>query len=233
MTVKVNPKIREEFLVSCIYNPPNSSNEYLNIIIKYFNNYNNYEKIILGDLNINLLDKNTRYENKYKTAGFKQLINESTRDTESTQTLIDHIYTNTIKNVNNSGAIDCDISDHKIIFITRKINSQFKNDKNSGTIAYRNWNKISQTNLKNEFLKLNFKEIEIIAKNDVNFFNNLLTKKVLNLFEKICPFINKKVRTVIRKPWITNSILKLIRSKNYFYKIISKAKKANTVNHEI
>ena len=53
--------------------------------------------------------------------GFKQLINCPTRISCNTSTLIDHILTNSHDNISRPGVIDTAISDHNMIYCTRKI----------------------------------------------------------------------------------------------------------------
>ena len=102
----------------------------------------NNELYILGDFNINLLfkgncilDKTQEIKNHFKDFSlkikknnefcsiydFKQLINCRTRTTCNTSTLIDHILTNTHDNISQSGIINTAISDHNMIYCTRKI----------------------------------------------------------------------------------------------------------------
>ena len=53
--------------------------------------------------------------------GLSQLIDCPTRITSNTSTLIDHILTNTQKNISQSSVINTAISDHSLIYCTRKI----------------------------------------------------------------------------------------------------------------
>ena len=55
------------------------------------------------------------------TYGFKQLIKGPTRTTRSTSTFIDHILTNTQEYISQSGIIDTVVSDHSMVYCTRKI----------------------------------------------------------------------------------------------------------------
>ena len=49
------------------------------------------------------------------------MINKATRVTETTATLLDHIYTNNSENTCQSGVIEMGISDHIMTYCTRKI----------------------------------------------------------------------------------------------------------------
>ena len=73
---------------------------------------------ILGDFNfcwlkinknVNFMKNVTQLINSYN---FKQVINKATRVTETTATLLDHIYTNNSENTCQSGVIEMGISDH-------------------------------------------------------------------------------------------------------------------------
>ena len=76
--------------------------------------------------------------NKYKefisTFGIKQIISSPTRVTCNTSSLIDHVLTNVEEKISQSGVLDIGISDHQLIFCTRKIN-RIK----SGTTKYINF----------------------------------------------------------------------------------------------
>ena len=128
--------------VGIFYKPP-SQTQFLEQIITEFESLEpNNELYILRDFNINLLfkgncilNKTHEIENHFKdfspevkkysefcsTYGFKQLINCPTRVTCNTSTLIDHILTNSLDNISQPGFINTAISDHDMIYCTRKI----------------------------------------------------------------------------------------------------------------
>ena len=128
--------------VCIIYKPPSQS-QFLQQIITEFEALDlDNEIYVLGDFNINLLfqdkyilsksnviknlDKNLlpeirRYKEFCSIYGLSQLIDSPTRITSNTSNLIDHILTNTQENISQSGVIDTAISDHSLIYCTRKI----------------------------------------------------------------------------------------------------------------
>ena len=102
----------------------------------------NNKLYILGDFNINFLFKGKcilnkthetrnhckdfspeikKYNKFYSMYGFKQLINCPTRITCNTSTLTDYILINAQDNISQSGVINTAISDHNMIYSTRKI----------------------------------------------------------------------------------------------------------------
>ena len=62
-----------------------------------------------------------KYTEFCSTYSFKQLIKGPTRTTRSTSTFIDHILTNTQEYISQSGIIDTVVSDHSMVYCTRKI----------------------------------------------------------------------------------------------------------------
>ena len=102
----------------------------------------------MGDVNINIFlnGKNILQDNKAYLAisstletNFKkyrefcstfsliQLIESPTRITSTSSSLIDHILTNAIDKISNSGIINIGVSDHQLIFFTRKLNREKSN----------------------------------------------------------------------------------------------------------
>ena len=130
--------------VGVIYKPPDQT-RFLEHIIKEFEIlFLNDENYVLGDFNINLIFKGKyifdkpdefrqfykelspeikKYTKLYSTYGFKQLIKGPTRTKRSTSILIDHILTNTNEYISQSGIVDITVSDHSMVYCTRKISS--------------------------------------------------------------------------------------------------------------
>ena len=127
--------------VGTIYRPPNQSNflEVLNENMNKIDSISN-EIYILGDFNINLF-LNDSYIFSQKSMlnsksipcdvksyyefctffGLHQLIKVPTRITCNSATIIDHILASYPERVTQQGIIDVGLSDHQLIFCTRKI----------------------------------------------------------------------------------------------------------------
>ena len=61
----------------------------------------------------------------------KQVITEPTRITDTSETAIDLICTSDVENISQSGVLPCKLSDHNVIFCTRKLmKCQFKGHNN-------------------------------------------------------------------------------------------------------
>ena len=128
-------------VVRIIYHPPSQS-EFLEIINTHFSKLdtNNNEIYILGNFNINLCLNNSyifqknnllqsqsipsdikKYYELCAMFGLKQLIEVPTHVTCSSSTIMDHILASFPNRVSHQGGIDVGLSDHQIIYCTRKI----------------------------------------------------------------------------------------------------------------
>ena len=131
------------------------------------------EIYVLGDFNINMYhnnryivrDDNTisskflshdikNYHQFCTMHGLKQLIQSPTRVTCSTSTLIDHILTSAPSRVSQKGVINVGVSDHQLIFCTRKISKI----KTSG--AHKNLNFHSLKNYTADYYKETLKQVD-------------------------------------------------------------------------
>ena len=99
--------------------------------------------VILGDLNVYLLKASHCYKKLHFLAqwnGLSQLINNTTRNTDKTKSLIDLLLTNS-KFVSHSGTLEHYMSDHQPIFVVhKKGRGTCKSVKFEGR-SYRNFNK--------------------------------------------------------------------------------------------
>ena len=127
--------------VGTIYRPPNESNflEILNDNMNEIDSVNN-KIYVLVDFNINLYINDSyifakknilnnksvpsdvkRYQEFCTFFGLKQLIIVPTRVTTGSSTIIDHVLASFLERVTQSGVIDIGLSDHQLIYCTRKI----------------------------------------------------------------------------------------------------------------
>ena len=134
------PKVKP-ISIGIFYRPPN-----INTFLETFLNdlklidFTKSEVYFLGDFNINLLQKNTfvlkenqpldsknlnspllpKYKELCQTFSLKEIIQEPTRVTSSTSSLLDHILTNSGWKVSQKGVIDVGLSDHQFYLLHKK-----------------------------------------------------------------------------------------------------------------
>ena len=166
------------------------------------------EIYLLGDTNINLLQngkfilkENQSYKlkssssalvNKYKefcqTFSLTEIIKEPTRITCSTSTPLDHILTNSSEKVSQKGVIDVGISDHQLIYCTRKIKRIKHNMHNQ--IQVRSLKKYSAEIFTNALKTVQFPNYNIFS--NVNFDYSDLLNKISETIDSVAPI--KEIR---------------------------------------
>ena len=206
------------FLVSTVYRPPNPPLEFfdnLEKLIKAIDDENK-EMYILGDLNCDMLRKDNEIntptmtvKSLYEQYQLYQLIDQATRITMTTSSLIDHIVTNTPEKISASGVIHTGISDHSLIFAIRKISIM---NKQENTIKIRNMKNFNEHNFINELQEQHWEYMYFFA-TDPNCMWEIWKTLFLEVLNKHAPIQNKKVRSK-NVPWITRRIKELIISRD-------------------
>ncbi len=203
-------------LINAFYRPPDGNvNNFLNSLREQLSVYvqNPASDILMfGDANIDLekanhnqkLLKNFLIENN-----LEQLITRPTRVTNSTSSLLDHIYVNNPDQYSHRGVLEPGLSDHSLIFTCRK---RKKISKTKKTIFIRNYRKFSQDIFCSDIKSADWTPVFTSNNVDdaVTNFNFIFT----NILNKNLPLKKIRVResTV---PWITNEYYSLIDLKEY------------------
>ena len=195
--------------IGIFYRPPNE-NEFFNIFSTDFQQIDSKtnEIYLLGDFNINLLQngkfilkENQSYKlkssssalvNNYKEFCQKfsltEIIKEPTRITCSTSTLLDPILTNSSEKVSQKGVIDVGISDHQLIYCTKKIKRTKHNMHNQ--IQVRSLKNYSAEIFTNASKTGQFPNYNIFS--NVNVAYSDLLNKISNTLDRVAP--RKEIR---------------------------------------
>ena len=92
---------------------------------------------MMGDFNIDMkVPANTKWQNLLNLFDLTQLVNEPTRITPTSATIIDHVYTSHPENIIKCSVSSISLSDHFPICFTRKINNKIPKHKHI-TTSYR------------------------------------------------------------------------------------------------
>ena len=130
--VEITKPHSRPFIVTTVYRPPNASSDFFDHFEKLIKQIDDEDKEIylMGDLNCDMLKKEKLSSNNmptkklnsvYELYQLSQLIDEATRITMTTSSLIDHITTNTPEKNSHSGGL---------VFAIRKIRVMQRNEKN-------------------------------------------------------------------------------------------------------
>ena len=173
----------------------------------------NREIIVLGDFNIDLFKPHQSWYDNYSMHGLEQIIDIPTRITDKTRTLIDHIYANCKTHITELCAPPCGCSDHNAVCLTW-LNKRVKIPKvGHKTIYYRCFKQFNVENFLSDLANSSFDSIYQIRNPDdaADFWINTFSF----IYNKHAPFIKKRVRHIIKPPWITKAIDAEIETRNY------------------
>nr|XP_022903957.1 uncharacterized protein LOC111416221 [Onthophagus taurus] len=183
------------------------------------------ELFVVGDININLLNSQNTYTTKFLNLldayGLLQLVNEPTRITSSSETLIDVVVSSCVDFAFTSLDSLHGLTDHELIrcsltvapIVTEPV---FR--------AYRDFNSINLVDFTAELESLPFSLIyELDDVNiKVNFFNNL----IISIFDKYAPLRNRRF-SKRRSPWLTPQLKQMMCLRDRAY---SKYKHSKNIN---
>lgn len=174
------------------------------------------EIVMFGDFNMDLLKPNQKWTQTFQNLNLSQIINQPTRETSSTSTLIDHIYVTNTKHIIEICSPHTGCSDHFPVCIswlkkgTRipKFGHKF--------VTYRSFAKFDKDAF---LLDLAYSDISNVYQiNDVNEAFQFWQNTFIDIYNKHAPFITKRVKHTPKPPWLTKDIDKAIQIRDAFLK---------------
>ena len=215
---------RKNELIGVIYRPNTQPMADLDIFHGTMNEIlsmvNSEKKLctLMGDFNIDLLQYNTNHKtNSFLddmfSFGFAPVILKPTRITDTTATLLDHIYTNNISELKDSAIIITDVADHlaTAVFFKR----QYKSSE-SKTIKSRDFSENSIIKFKNYLLQADFSDVykcQCPEESYTTFLNIYQTG-----FEDSFPYREIKIKQKKQtEPWYTDELKSSWKIKNKLY----------------
>ena len=203
------------FLIGNMYRPPDSKVEFIDRFENFIDNVSGEGKeiILLGDLNKNLQNehKDIEWENFTTSLGFSQLICDPTRVTETSSTLIDHIYTNFDENIAHVHVCKIGISDHYAVFGNRKLNNCVKSNTHQ-TITYRSFKNFDENMFISDMHDVPWETIEYF--NDINDIVEVWNNMFLEVVNKHAPLKLHRIKRKYQPDWLTPQILDIIKERD-------------------
>ena len=209
-------------LVICnIYRPPTGdlgkAIEYLEECFQFID-VEKVEICIMGDVNVNYKKKTSKEYKKLKffekSNGLSQVINNTTRNSDRSNSLLDLILTNSIY-VKEAGTLDHFISDHQPVFIVKKKSRDTRPTVEFEGRSYRHFDK---NILKRELLNHNWGDFYQIDNPDEAW--KYILDRFVPVIDDMCPIRVFKIKNY-RPDWMTTELIEQIKDRDYFY---SKAK---------
>ena len=214
--IQVNKLRSKPILISTWYRPPDTP-------ITIFDNFEEligkmdstgHEIFLLGDFNVDFMpDANANNINKLKdifaTYGLEQLINEPTRVTPNSSTLIDLCVTNTATKIVNSGVLHLGISDHSLIYMTYKTKYERSGKR---IIEIRSMKNFRKEQYLWDLEQQNWNDIKLSS--DPNTMWSKWKSLLMECIDRHAPLRHKRVGNK-RSPWITSQLQREMRKRDY------------------
>jgi hypothetical protein len=188
----VKATISRPFLVCFIYRKPKSifMSHFKTMVKKALNL--SKEVIILGDLNENVLQIPLTGSTKnlldfMELHDFKQCVKQPTRVTETSSTLIDHVYCSDVNHIRSCVVLSNSLSDHYPVKVERKINACLVIEEN--LVTFRRQSKNSIVNVATDIDSLNFPSV---------FTSNTATQAATALENELRQVINNNMPIVTK-----------------------------------
>ena len=219
--IEIKNQKSKNIIIGCIYRHPHKNNlEEFNLHMKhilYKLNEENKEVYISGDFNIDLLkyESEPKYQEFYHllvSNGFLPQITLPTRITDTTMSLIDNIYTNSLSQDTYSGNLIIKIADHLLQFISiDKSNVEY----NKTNLYKRDYKKFNEQSFIDDISIQNW---ENLLPDTNSKFNDFIWRleECANRHAPIKKMNNKEVNMKI-KPWITKHIQTKIKHRNQLF----------------
>ena len=173
-----------------------------------------HEIFLLGDFNVDFMpDANANNTNKLKDIfaayGLEQLINEPTRVTPNSSTLIDLCVTNTATKIINSGVLHLGISDHSLIYMTYKTKYERSGKR---IIEIRSMKNFRKEQYLWDLEQQNWNDIKLSS--DPNTMWSKWKSLLMECIDRHAPLRHKRVGNK-RSPWITSQLQREMRKRDY------------------
>ena len=155
------------FLVITWYRPPDSTVDKFDVFQSLVGRLDtlNAEFYIMGDINCNVaapeLDHNSRLLNDIANLfSLHQLINEPTRVSLTSSSLIDLIFTNCSDRLSFCGVYPTTINDHSLVYAYRKLSAGVQSG-NHSTVTYRRCKNFDPTKFRNDICSQDWDSVKM------------------------------------------------------------------------
>ncbi len=223
MWVKMCLKDTRPSYIANAYRPPDGDlNEALKIVDDQLTEIQSLglaDVVILGDINIDLLTTSNKSRHLKQTMSnnlMTQQISVPTRITNTSRSLIDHIWVSNIDFYCICGAFDMGLSDHHLVYITRK---RAKLKQSPSYFMGRSYRSFDEQLLYHDVSQVNW--IPLYLLNDVDHATEYLTNVLLEIFDTHAPV--KKIKCKSNQPkWVTGDFLSAIDAREHLCNIFTK-----------
>ena len=177
-------------------------------------NEGNSNIVLLGDFNSDLLKSQPAWESTTSLSGLHQLINCATRITQTSATLLDHIYMNNEQMVSKVQVSDICISDHCPVVCTWSCKTTRKLAKGHTTVQYRSFKHFNQGDFLQDLNSAPFAAVFSVS--DPSKALSAWYEAFLPVIEKHAPLRWKRVKHPTLPLWLSTDIIKAMKTRDKF-----------------
>ena len=200
------------FIVGCIYRHPKAlvmSFTYLSDVFKYVC-LKNKPVVILGDFNDNILQRGNNMIKVIKNLNLTQIIEQPTRITACSSTLLDLLITNKTEFIDRSSVSPSPVADHEMISVIINIR---KPKPKSQIITYRCRKHYNANNFCNLLLAESSTLNGILKTDDVHRQVHIFTNTFNICLNQLAPTVTREIKRPFA-PWIEDDLKTSIWDKN-------------------
>lgn len=211
MWVEIKHSASPTILVGFVYRNPAATYPWFDDFVQMMDKVSetNCNIMLLGDFNIDLLQRQPAWSATTSLFGLHQLIECATRVTQATATLLDHVYTNNRQMISNVRVLDSSISDHCPIVCTWSYKVPKNRTKGHTTVQYRSFKDFNER----AFLRdLSFAPFTNVC-NYLDPIHALTAwyEAFLPVVDKHAPLRKKRVKHPRLPQWLSTDIIKAMK----------------------
>ena len=204
------------FLICTAYRPPCTNSEWIDLFEEELSiaQTTDLEIILMGDFNFDFgINLNKKWHNLIELFDLTQFVSKPTRVTESSSTIIDHIYSTNPENIIESFVPSLSISDHFPICFTRKINNKIRKTEHI-TTRYRSFKNFNEDSFRADLASdlNNFTVDQPDINKDISVWYNIIQKHL----DQHAPYKTSRVKTKKLPEWYNQEIALARRKRDNF-----------------
>ena len=167
----------------------------------------------MGDFNIDVLANNAHVKSWLDLAEnfqLQQLVNEPTRISSNSATLVDHVFTSSCIKVRAGKVPKIGLSDHYPTCAVFKENFDYKHSHTS--MKYRSFKNFDQDMFLEDLNRCTCDSIK--DTNDIDHNLEIWYNLIIGVVDKHLPFKTKRVKRIKQPDWMTHDILECMRQRD-------------------
>ena len=217
---------KKEYMIGCLYRPPNSSVKFWSSLEDALGSLDGYEVILMGDLNVDFSDQRDKNYVHMKhvclSLNLRNLISSPTRITATTAKTLDVVLTNIEQCLITGGVTEqVDFSDHAAVFcsIMRPETATRRPDNLESSVVVRSWPNGGQGNATTQMEEALARHMGTLTSSGINpMWNEWKTKFIAELDEVAPQGAVRKKKRDRRCPWMTQELLHLLHQQKSLFK---------------